>query len=130
MNSSWARPSQHSMRNNREREELMAKDLTNKQFLIRVIIALMAGIISGILFATLTGCGAMVSDKDALKAVEDQGFADPKIIDKDITFIDWRGCSKEDDAAYEVEATNAQGKRVTLTVCVGWPFKGATIRSK
>ncbi|MEK7584654.1 MAG: hypothetical protein AAB490_05390 [Patescibacteria group bacterium] len=73
--------------------------------------------------------GAYVSDEKIIAAVENQGFSDVRILDKDITFISWRGCGKDDDAAFQVEATNALGKRVPLTACAGWPFKGVTIRS-
>ena len=73
--------------------------------------------------------GSYVSDEKIVTAVENQGFSDVKILDKDVTFVSWRGCSKGDDAAFQVEATNSLGKRVPLTACAGWPFKGVTIRS-
>ena len=73
--------------------------------------------------------GPYVSDEKIMTAVANQGYTDVKILDKDVTFISWRGCGKDDDAAFQVEATNALGKRVPLTACAGWPFKGVTIRS-
>lgn len=79
---------------------------------------------------TLTSCGACVSDSDVTKAVEKQGYTDVKIKSKHIFTVEMRGCSGSDDAAYKITATNSQGKRVGLTVCAGWPFKGVTVRSK
>jgi len=84
-----------------------------------------------ILAIALTGCfGACVSDDSVVTAVENQGYTDVEILDKDIVLVGWAGCSDDDAAAYEVKATNSLGKRVNLLVCAGWPFKGVTVRSK
>lgn len=78
----------------------------------------------------LAACGLLVDDSDATRAVTNMGFTNPVVIDKDVVAVEWAGCSEEDAAAYTIAATNPRGVRVSLLVCVGWPFKGATVRSK
>jgi hypothetical protein len=51
------------------------------------------------------------------------------VLDKNIFFVNWKGCSRGDDAQFDVKATNALDVDVDLVVCAGWPFKGVTIRS-
>lgn len=75
------------------------------------------------------GCGCLVGEEQAVRAVTNLGFTDVKVESKSVTLVEWHGCSKSDDAAFKVSGKNPQGRRVTLTVCVGWPFKGATVRS-
>jgi len=85
---------------------------------------------AAILFGSLVGCGACIDDGDVKGAVSKQGYKDVVIKDKHIVAVSWRGCSDSDEAAYKVTATNANGQRVDLIVCAGWPFKGVTIRTK
>jgi hypothetical protein len=74
--------------------------------------------------------GALVNSNEAIMALETQGYSDIKIVDKAIFFIALRGGSKEDAAMFTAQAKNPVGKKVTVYVCVGWPFKGSTIRTK
>jgi len=74
-------------------------------------------------------CGYMVDEDHAVRAVTNLGFTEVKIEGKAVFFLEYRGCSKSDDAGFTVSGKNPQGRRVTLLVCVGWPFKGATVRS-
>jgi len=74
------------------------------------------------------GCGAFVDNNDAIEAMEAQGFSDVVILSKSILFVSFRGCTDQDAAVYSMRATNTFGKSVDVIVCVGWPFKGATIR--
>jgi hypothetical protein len=90
---------------------------------IMVVIILVA-------MATMAGCGFMVDKNQAIRAATNLGFTDVKIEDRAIFFLEWRGCSKSDDAGFTVTGKNSQGQRVTILVCVGWPFKGATVRTK
>jgi len=78
----------------------------------------------------LTACGMFVKEDKVTKAVEKQGYTNVQVLDKHIFFVNWRGCSKSDEAAFDVLATNALGQNVDLVVCAGWPFKGVTVRSK
>ena len=76
------------------------------------------------------GCrGMMVSNSNAVKAVENQGYSDVSILSSHILFS-WRGCSDNDATAYKMRAKNSLGKQITLIACVGWPFKGTTIRTE
>ena len=90
----------------------------------------LSAILFGIVCLSFTGCGAFVNDSDVVRAVEKQGYSDVSIQDSHIFFVNWRGCSKEDDAAYSLVATNSAGNRVDLIACAGWPFKGVTVRTK
>lgn len=74
-------------------------------------------------------CGVLVDNSEAVNALSNQGFSDIKITDKSVMFMSWRGCSESDAAKFDATAKNALGKQVNVYVCVGWPFKGATIRS-
>ncbi len=76
-----------------------------------------------------TGCGFMADEDQAVRAVTNLGFTDVKVESRMVFFLDWRGCGKSDDAGFRVSATNPKGQRVSMLVCVGWPFKGATVRS-
>ena len=81
-----------------------------------------------ILGTMVTGCGACVDDGRIIAGVEIQGFSNVKILDKSIFFVGLHGCSDSDNAAYDVEATNARGQRVQLMACAG-VYKGVTVRS-
>ena len=76
------------------------------------------------------GCGVFVSDSAVVGAVEKQGYRNVEILNSHVFFVNWRGCSGSDDAAYKLLATNVNGQRVELIACAGWPFKGVTVRTK
>lgn len=84
-------------------------------------------VIAFLCFAACRGC--LVSEKTAYSAVEKMGFTDIKVVYHAWVFVFLRGCSKSDAAKFTVEAVNPIGKQVTIEVCSGWLFKGATIRS-
>ena len=90
----------------------------------------------GILFVCLavaclsSGCGFLVSDDRTAEAVEKQGYSDVQLQHIHVFFVHLFGCSKGDAAAYKMSAKNALGRRVDLTACAGWPFKGVTIRTE
>ena len=95
------------------------------------------GVLCIVVVALVVGFGAVTylkpgiwADKnDAIRALENQGFSQIQVLDKDIFFLWWNGCGEDDDASFELRALNPVGKKVEMTVCVGWPFKGATIRT-
>lgn len=74
--------------------------------------------------------GILVNESVAIKALETQGFGDVEITKRAWFAVDYRGCSSSDVVKFEAIAINPIGKRVNVFVCAGWPFKGATIRSK
>lgn len=76
-----------------------------------------------------TGCGFLADEDQAVRAITNLGFTEVKVESRKVLFLGWRGCSKSDDAGFMVRGKNPQGKTVKVLVCVGWPFKGATIRS-
>jgi len=73
--------------------------------------------------------GACTTKDQAIKAVEILGFTDIEILDKSIFLVGFRGCNKNDAALYKVKATNLNGRKVMVNVCIGWPFKSATVRT-
>jgi hypothetical protein len=71
-----------------------------------------------------------LADEDqAVRAVTNLGFTDVKVESRAVFFLNLRGCSQGDSAGFTVTGNNPLGKRVKLLVCVGWPFKGATVRA-
>lgn len=77
----------------------------------------------------MVGCGALVNDSRTIRAVEAQGYSKVQINNKHIMFVDWCGCGKDDDAAYEMAAINPAGNLVHITACAGI-MKGVTIRTR
>ncbi len=73
--------------------------------------------------------GALVGPESSIHALEVQGFTDITLLDHDWMFIGLRGGEASDAARFTFEATNPIGKRVTVYVFDGWPFKGATMRA-
>lgn len=76
-----------------------------------------------------SGCrGCFADEQQAVRALETQGYSDVKITDHHWIFVTVQGCGA-DAAKFDAVATNPAGKKVNVYVCVGWPFKGSTIRS-
>lgn len=73
--------------------------------------------------------GNCADEESAIRAAENFGFSEVKVIEKSIWFIGLRGCSGGDAALFELRAKNPAGRVVNVGVCLGWPFKGATMRS-
>jgi len=73
--------------------------------------------------------GALVADSSAIKALDDAGYSNVVVQDRAYFAIAIRGGSKGDAARFTCKATNPAGKEVVIYVFVGWPFKGATVRS-
>lgn len=72
--------------------------------------------------------GLFVDQSIAIRALENQGFTNVKIVDKQWFAVSMRGCGN-DVAKFLARAVNPAHDEVELFVCVGWPFKGATVRS-
>jgi hypothetical protein len=81
------------------------------------------------ILVSVIGCGFMSDEDQAIRAATNLGFTEVKVESRVVFFLRWRGCSESDDAGFTVIGKNPRGQRVKLLVCVGWPFKGATIRS-
>lgn len=73
--------------------------------------------------------GRLTSSAGALRAADNIGMTDTKVISKSVLFVGFRGCSEDDVALYRVQGTDARGKVRVIEVCQGFLFKGATIRS-
>ncbi len=91
------------------------------------IIAMFVAVIVLALGANLA-CGSLASEDRARSLVENQGFTNVVLEDRDNIFVQFKGCSKDDVALFTFNAINSAGRPVTVDVCSGWPFKGATIR--
>jgi hypothetical protein len=84
----------------------------------------------GVLLAALTSLrGGCTTAEEAAKVLQINGFHDVKITDRAIFFVGLQGCDGDDAARYTTTAVNSRGERVSLYVCMGWPFKGSTIRT-
>jgi hypothetical protein len=75
------------------------------------------------------GRGSCADPQSAVTALKNQGFSNIIIVDQSYMLVGVRGCDGSDAARFTAQATNPAGKRVKMYVCVGWPFKGATLRS-
>lgn len=73
--------------------------------------------------------GTFVDESEALRALETQGYSNVKVTDHKWLLVSVRGCGSTDAARFDALVVNPAGKKVNLYVCVGWPFKGSTIRT-
>jgi|GEM_PF-3343305 len=64
--------------------------------------------------------GFICRSSTAIKAVSDEGYTNVLVNSKHVFFTGWHGCSKHDDAAFDVSAKNVRGEQVRLTVCSTW----------
>ncbi len=90
-------------------------------------------VIVGAIVFLAAGCdaalGAQVQPEQAISAMASAGYANVSIVSRDNWLVDLKGCASEDNALFNMAATNPRGEVVTNAyVCVGWPWKGATIR--
>ncbi len=82
-----------------------------------------------IIFALAIFRGSWVNKSEAVRSLETQGYSNVQITEHKWFFVGVRGCENSDAARFDATTTNPAGKQVHLFVCVGWPFKGATIRT-
>jgi hypothetical protein len=73
--------------------------------------------------------GSFIDSSEAVRALETQGYSDVNVTESHWFAVVFRGCSNSDSAMFEATAANPAGKTVNVFVCIGWPFKGATVRS-
>lgn len=85
-------------------------------------------LIVGSLFVSLCR-GLFVDEQAAIKALDDAGYSNVEVVDRAWFAVPLRGGSESDAARFEARVTNPAGKKVTIYVFVGWPFKGSTVRS-
>jgi len=82
-----------------------------------------------IILSFSAGCrGVFASESQAVRALENAGYSDVKITDHHWVLVGLQGCGA-DAAKFDATAINPTGRKVDVYVCVGWPLKGATIRS-
>lgn len=74
--------------------------------------------------------GFIVDENVAVRALETQGFSNIEITGKNWVVPFLVGCDKNDAVRFTARAKNSLGKTVDVMVCAGWPFKGATVRTK
>jgi len=72
--------------------------------------------------------GHLVDQGRVERLLTDQGMTDVSVTHRATLFVNMRGCGERDLAKFTADATNANGKRVTVTVCGTWPFGGVTMR--
>jgi hypothetical protein len=74
--------------------------------------------------------GACADEGSAVRAMEYNGHTNVKVLGHKWFVVGLRGCEATDAALFPVVSTNSAGKTVPQIVCVGWPFKAATIRTE
>jgi len=74
--------------------------------------------------------GFLITEETAIKAFEVRGFSEVQIKDKDVFLLGLRGGEFTDAAIFEASAVNPVGKKVEVYICIGWPLKGAVLRSR
>lgn len=52
------------------------------------------------------GCGYLVDEDQAIRAVSNMGFTDVKIENRHVFFLTFRGCSESDKAGFTVSGRN------------------------
>jgi hypothetical protein len=72
--------------------------------------------------------GSLASQSNAENALRTQGFDHIHLVSRNNIAVELFGCGKEDVAKFNFTAQNVRGRTVNVSVCEGWPFKGATIR--
>lgn len=84
-----------------------------------------------IMFVYLMTCrGACNNTESAVRAMDAAGHKDVSVLGHKWLLVGFRGCEASDASLLPVVSTNPAGKRVEQIVCVGWPFKAATIRTE
>jgi hypothetical protein len=76
----------------------------------------------------IIGCGALVDEQEAVSTLQDEGYTAINVIEAHYLAPSVYGCAKGDDVAFECSATSSTGKKVAVTVCSSFMFKGSTIR--
>lgn len=76
----------------------------------------------------LTFRGFMADEGDAKKALETAGYSYVHVIDRNNWMVWINGCGGSDAVAFHAKAKNPAGRDVKVMVCMGWPFKGSTVR--
>jgi len=74
--------------------------------------------------------GIFVDPNIAKRSLEIQGYKNVQVTNKAVFFIEFRGCGDDDASKISLSAKNPANQDVDIDVCVGWPFKGATIRTE
>ena len=94
------------------------------------IVTLIVVLLATVVFVLPNCRGVFASPDVAVKALENQGYSNVKITEHAWFLIGLRGGSEKDAARFTATATNPAGKEVVVEVYAGWPFKGATIRTR
>lgn len=94
-----------------------------------IVYLLIVGVFVFLVSGVAAAMGSQVKPEVAISAMTSAGFTNVTIVNSDVWLISLKGCGGEDNAKFDMLATNPQGEVVSNAyVCVGWPFKGATIR--
>ena len=80
--------------------------------------------IAAFLTLSFVGCADTSEAADAMRRA---GYTDVVVTNSHYVGVEWEGCGKGDNAAFDVTATAANKQRVTATVCCG-VWKKCTIR--
>ncbi len=77
---------------------------------------------------SLAGCA---DEGQACQAVSNMGFSRCRVAATHYVGAGFYGCHSDDNAAFEVNAVNPAGRRVSFVVCCGnGPFGSCTLRNQ
>lgn len=93
-----------------------------------ILLAVVIAAVLGVAALASVGCGELASQSNAEQALTNLGFTRVHLRTRHVFAVEIQGCGKEDVAKFDFTATNPVGRTVSVSVCEGWPFKGATVR--
>ena len=74
--------------------------------------------------------GVFVDPNVAVRTLRMYGYSDIHMLESNWFMVWFRGGGFDDAARFRMAAKNPAGEKVEVCVFVGWPFKGATVRTK
>lgn len=77
----------------------------------------------------MAGCASLASDSRAIRAAENIGLTNVRVVDKGYSWGVFGGCHEQDITKFKLVGTDARGKLRTIEVCAPVPFGGYTIRN-
>lgn len=75
-------------------------------------------------------CASLANDDRAIRAAENLGLENVRVVEKKPSFGIWRGCHEDDGALYKLVGTDGFGKQRTIHVCAPFTLIGGyTVRN-
>lgn len=85
-------------------------------------------VVFGLGFYIFRGCTSDANEAAAAKALENYGLKNVRILDKDIYFVEFKGCHRDDAVKFTAIAENNVGRNVKINICISTFFHKINIR--